>query len=99
MQSESFATLRAGTNASSIHSNLEKLRSKTWRFWKPGLLFKKAMKLFTYLNYGGNCRQAFEFYMPIQETFFVFRFAMLRDSFGTSWMILCERPRPEGTIS
>ena len=140
------------------------------------------MKLFTYLNYGGNCRQAFEFYeqhlggkihmmlthgqqpnaenvssetrntilharmqigetellgadvppgrfqpmrsaylsllvtsieeaeriyallstggevfMPMQETFFAFRFAMLRDSFGTSWMILHERPRPEST--
>jgi PhnB protein len=137
------------------------------------------MKLFTYLNFGGNCRQAFEFYeqhlggkitmmlthsqqpnpesvpseirntilharihigetellgadvppgrfqpmrsaylsllvssideaericrllsdggevfMPMQETFFAFRFAMLRDSFGTSWMILCERPQP-----
>jgi PhnB protein len=134
------------------------------------------MKLFTYLNYGGNCRQAFEFYekhlggkitiltthgeqpdasqvppewrnavlharieigdttilgadippdrfqpmrsaylslladsleeaervyalladggqifMPMAETFFARRFAMLRDRFGTSWMILHER--------
>jgi PhnB protein len=134
------------------------------------------MKLLTYLNYGGNCRQAFEFYqqhlggkitmltthgeqpdpsavppdwknavlharidvggttilgadippdrfqpmrsaylslmvdsaedaeriyallsdggqifMPIAETFFARRFAMLRDRFGTSWMILDER--------
>ena len=133
------------------------------------------MKLFTYLNYGGNCRQAFEFYqqhlggritmmtthgeqpgaekvapewrnavlharidmgdttilgadippdrfqpirsaylslltdsveeaervyallsdggqifMPMAETFFARRFAMLRDRFGTSWMILDE---------
>lgn len=135
------------------------------------------MKLYTYLNYGGNCRQAFEFYerhlggriimmmthaqspspgnvpsdwqdavlharleigetalmgadipncqpmrsvylsltvdssdeaeriyalladggeifMPIQETFFAFRFGQLRDRFGTSWMILHERPMP-----
>jgi PhnB protein len=137
------------------------------------------MKLYTYLNYGGNCRQAFQFYeqhlggkitmmvthsqqpnasnvpsewkdailharinlgetellgadippdrfqpirsayltlivdttaeaeriyallsdagqifMPMEETFFAFRFAMLRDKFGTSWMILHERPRP-----
>jgi PhnB protein len=136
------------------------------------------MKLFTYLNYGGNCRQAFEFYeknlggritmltthgeqpdasqvpsewrnavlharleiadttilgadippdrfqpmrsaylslmadsvdeaervygllsdggqifMPMAETFFARRFAMLRDRFGTSWMILHERPQ------
>ena len=134
------------------------------------------MKLYTYLNYGGNCRQAFEFYaehlggkitmvtthgeqpepgnvppdwknavlharieiggttvlgadippdrfqpmrsaylslmlesvdeaervyallsedgqifMPMAETFFAHRFAMLRDRFGTSWMLLHER--------
>jgi PhnB protein len=134
------------------------------------------MKLYTYLNYGGNCRQAFEFYaqhlggkitmvtthgeqpepdkvppdwknavlharieigdtillgadipperfqpmrsayltlmvdsvdeaeriyallseggqifMPMDETFFAHRFAMLRDLFGTSWMLLHER--------
>jgi PhnB protein len=134
------------------------------------------MKLYTYLNYGGNCRQAFEFYvdhlggtiseltthgelpdtnevppdwrnavlharmqigettllgadvpperfqpmrsayltlivdssdeaeriyalltdggqifMPMAETFFARRFAMLRDRFGTSWMLLHER--------
>jgi PhnB protein len=137
------------------------------------------MKLFTYLNYGGNCRQAFEFYaqhlggkitmltthgeqpgaekvpperkndvlharidlgettilgadmppdrfqpmrsaylsllldsskeaeriyallteggqifMPMEETFFAHRFAMLRDRFGTSWMLLHERAMP-----
>jgi PhnB protein len=135
------------------------------------------MKLYTYLNYGGNCRQAFEFYvqhlggritmltthgeqpdaskvppewknavlhariemggttvlgadippqrfqpmrsayltlivdsideaeriyallteggeifMPMEETFFARRFAMLRDRFGTSWMLLHEAP-------
>lgn len=134
------------------------------------------MKLYTYLNYGGNCRQAFEFYarnlggritqisthgdvpdpsavapewrdavlharleiggtvllgadvqpdrfqpmrsaylslmldsvaeaervyallsdggqifMKMEETFFAHRFAMLRDRFGTSWMLLHER--------
>jgi PhnB protein len=134
------------------------------------------MKLYTYLNYGGNCRQAFEFYeehlggkitmlmthgevpdpskvpadwknavlharieigdtfvlgadippdrfqpmrsayltlivdsvdeaerlyallsdggqifMPMEETFFARRFAMLRDRFGTSWMLINER--------
>ncbi len=137
------------------------------------------MKLYTYLNYGGNCRQAFEFYekhlggritsvtthgeqpdsskvppdwrkavlharielgdtvllgadipperfqpmrsaylsllvdsvddaeriyallsdggqifMPMEETFFAHRFAMLRDRFGTSWMLLHERASP-----
>ncbi|MFL5575683.1 MAG: VOC family protein [Gemmatimonadaceae bacterium] len=137
------------------------------------------MQLYTYLNYGGNCRQAFEFYaehlggritmltthgeqpeagsvppewrqavlharlelggtvilgadippdrfqpmrsaylslmtasvdeaertyallseggqvfMPMAETFFAHRFAMLRDRFGTSWMLLYERSAP-----
>lgn len=135
------------------------------------------MKLYTYLNYGGNCRQAFEFYaahlggritmmsthadlpdqshatpenrndvlharlelgetsvmgadvpkerfkpmrsayltlildsneeaervygllaengeifMKLEETFYAHRFAMLRDRFGTSWMLLHEKP-------
>lgn len=135
------------------------------------------MKLYTYLNYGGNCRQAFEFYvqhlgatfkeittygelpdsrdvpadrkdavvharleigdtillgadvppdrfepmrsayltlmvdsvdeaeriyallteggqifMPMEETFFARRFAMFRDRFGTSWMLLHQQP-------
>jgi uncharacterized glyoxalase superfamily protein PhnB len=40
------------------------------------------MKLHTYLNYGGNCEQAF-------------RFSMLRDKFGTSWMIIHQRPMPQ----
>jgi PhnB protein len=35
-----------------------------------------------------------EIFMPIQETFFAHRFAMLRDKFGTSWMIIHERPMP-----
>lgn len=136
------------------------------------------VKLYTYLNYGGNCRQAFEFYvqhlggtitsltthgemgdpsvapewkdavlharmdigdtqllgadvppdrfqpmrsayltlmlessteaeriydllkdggqifMAMEETFFAHRFAMLRDRFGTSWMLLHERSNP-----
>jgi PhnB protein len=31
-------------------------------------------------------------FMPMAETFFAFRFGMLRDKFGASWMILNERP-------
>jgi PhnB protein len=34
-------------------------------------------------------------FMPIQQTFFAARFAMLRDRFGTSWMLVC--PAPQGT--
>ena len=35
-----------------------------------------------------------EIFMPMQETFFAFRFSMLRDKFGTSWMIIHKRPMP-----
>ena len=33
-------------------------------------------------------------FMPMQETFFAFRFNMLRDKFGKSWKIIHERPMP-----
>jgi PhnB protein len=36
-----------------------------------------------------------QIFMPMQETFFAFRFSMLRDKFGTSWMIIHERPMPQ----
>jgi PhnB protein len=35
-----------------------------------------------------------EVFMPMAETFFAFRFSMLRDRFGTSWMIIHQRPMP-----
>lgn len=35
-----------------------------------------------------------EIFMPMQETFFAYRFSMLRDKFGTSWMIIHERQMP-----
>ncbi len=46
----------------------------------------EAERIFSLLSDGG------EIFMPMQETFFAFRFAMLRDKFGTSWMIINERP-------
>jgi PhnB protein len=48
----------------------------------------EAERVYALLSNGG------EIFMPMEETFFAFRFAMLRDKFGTSWMILHERPRP-----
>ncbi len=50
----------------------------------------EAERIYALLSDGG------EIFMPMEETFFAFRFAMLRDRFGTSWMILHERPRPQG---
>jgi PhnB protein len=49
----------------------------------------EAERIYTLLSDGG------EIFMPMQETFFAFRFGMLRDKFGTSWMILHERSRPQ----
>jgi PhnB protein len=48
----------------------------------------EAERIYALLSDGG------QIFMPMEETFFAFRFAMLRDKFGTSWMILHERPRP-----
>jgi PhnB protein len=49
----------------------------------------EAERIYSLLSDGG------QIFMPMQETFFAFRFGMLRDKFGTSWMILHERPRPQ----
>ena len=35
-----------------------------------------------------------EVFMPMAETFFAFRFSMLRDRFGTSWMVIHQKPMP-----
>jgi PhnB protein len=48
---------------------------------------KEAERIFKLLSDGG------EVFMPMEETFFAERFAMLRDRFGTSWMILHPKPR------
>jgi PhnB protein len=44
-----------------------------------------AERLYDLLGEGG------EIFMKMEETFFASRFAMLRDRFGTSWMLLHER--------
>ena len=49
---------------------------------------EEAERVYALLSDGGDI------FMPIEETFFAHRFAMLRDKFGTSWMILNERPMP-----
>jgi PhnB protein len=37
-----------------------------------------------------------DIFMPMRETFFAHRFSMLRDKFGTSWMVINQRPMPSG---
>jgi PhnB protein len=46
----------------------------------------EAERIHALLSDGG------QIFMPMAETFFAFRFSMLRDKFGTSWMIIHERP-------
>jgi PhnB protein len=43
-------------------------------------------RVYALLSEGG------EIFMPISESFFAHRFAMLRDRFGTSWMLLHPKP-------
>ncbi|MEI9977707.1 MAG: VOC family protein [Edaphobacter sp.] len=49
---------------------------------------EEAERVYGLLKEGG------ELFMTMSETFFAFRFAMLRDKFGTSWMIIHQRPMP-----
>ena len=46
---------------------------------------QEAERLYALLSDGG------QIFMKMEETFFASRFAMLRDRFGTSWMLLHER--------
>jgi len=46
----------------------------------------EADRVFGLLSDGG------QIFMPMQETFYATRFAMLRDRFGTSWMLLHPKP-------
>ena len=46
---------------------------------------KEAEKVYYLLSEGG------EIFMKMEKTNFAERFAMLRDRFGASWMILCEK--------
>jgi PhnB protein len=50
---------------------------------------EEAERIYALLSSGG------EIFMKMEETFFALRFAMLRDKFGTNWMIIHERPMPQ----
>jgi PhnB protein len=49
---------------------------------------EEAERIYALLSDGG------EIFMPMAETFFASRFAMLRDKFGTLWELIHERPMP-----
>jgi len=44
-----------------------------------------AERIYRVLSEGG------EIFMKMDKTFYASRFAMLRDKFGTNWMLLCEQ--------
>jgi PhnB protein len=46
----------------------------------------EADRIYALLTEGG------QIFMPMEDTFFASRFAMFRDKFGTSWMLLHPRP-------
>ena len=48
---------------------------------------EEAERVFNELTEGGTV------VMPIGETFWAQRFGMLKDRFGVSWMVNCEKPR------
>jgi PhnB protein len=48
----------------------------------------EAERIYVLLSDGG------EVFMAMGETFFAHRFAMFRDRFGASWMLLNEKPMP-----
>ena len=48
---------------------------------------EEAERIYTLLVDGGQV------FMPMEETFFAIRFGMLRDKFGTSWMVLASKPQ------
>lgn len=50
----------------------------------------EAERIYALLIEGGQV------FMKMEETFFAHRFAMFRDRFGTSWMLMHERPQPSG---
>ena len=47
----------------------------------------EAERIYALLSNGG------EIFMPMAETFFAHRFAMLRDTFGTSWLLMHPKPQ------
>src|SRR6476469_974921 len=49
---------------------------------------EEAERTYKLLSDGGDI------FMPMEETFYAFRFAMLRDKFGTLWMLINPRPMP-----
>lgn len=68
----------------------------------PANVFQKMRSVYLYLalDTAAEAERVYqilsesgEVYMPLEETFFASRFAMLRDRFGVSWSIIHEKSR------
>jgi PhnB protein len=51
---------------------------------------EEAERIYAALTEGG------EVFMPIGEQFFAHRFGQFRDKFGINWMVIHEKPMPQG---
>ena len=69
----------------------------------PASVFQKMRSVYLFLSVASPAEaervhkllaEGGEVYMPMEETFYATRFSMLRDRFGTSWMILHQKPMP-----
>jgi PhnB protein len=68
----------------------------------PPAAFQKMRSVYLYLSVDSAeeaerihqlLAEGGEVYMPMAEKFFATRFSQLRDRFGVTWSIICERPR------
>lgn len=68
----------------------------------PATVFQKMRSVYLYLSLDSAAeveriyallREGGDVFMPLEETFFASRFAMLRDRFGVSWALIHERPQ------
>lgn len=68
----------------------------------PAEHFQKMRSVYLYLSLDSTAEvdrvyaalsDGGEIFMPLAETFFATKFAMLRDRFGVSWALIHERPR------
>ena len=50
---------------------------------------EEAERVYSLLSEGGQV------YMPLEETFFATRFAMLRDRFGVAWTVISHKSMPD----
>ena len=64
--------------------HFESMRS-AYLYFSVGSI-SEAERIYALLTDGGKI------FMPLAETFIAFRFAMLRDRFGTFWALIYERP-------